>query len=161
MKVDITREEYQNLLDILSMADWVMTGHKTKEDRRTAPYDALIQKFFALAQEQGFGSLVERDPLRGDYYLTSEFEANSRSWEFIDEFADDSFWDELSHRMTERDVARQAGGFENLQAMSREERSALEGPIQERYDNEFYENGIDRLQIVESFGLNRSPVTHD
>jgi len=163
MKVDITKEEYRNLLDIISIADWVMSGHKTQKDRRTAPYDALIQKLFSLAKDQGFEKLVELDPLRGDYYLASEFEANSRSWEFIDEFTDDSFWDELSHRMTERDAAIQAGGFENLKAMSREERSTLEGPIQERYDAEFYDNGVDRLQIVEPFGLgvNRPTMTHD
>lgn len=163
MKMDITKEEYRNLLDIISIADWVMSGHKTKKDGRTAPYDALIQKVYSLAKDQGFEKLIELDPLRGDYYLTSDFEENSRSWEFIDDFTDDSFWDELAHRMTERDAANLAGGFENLKAMNREERATLEGPILERYDTEFFENGVDRLQIVEPFGLNanRSTMTHD
>jgi len=163
MKIDITKEEYRSLLDILSMADWLMHAHKTEQDRRTAPYDKLMQKLYSLAKDMGYEELVEHDPLEGDYYLARRFEENSQSWIFIDEFTDSSFWDELSHRLTERDAARKAGGEEKLKSMNREERTALESQIQERYDDEFFENGIDRLEVVEHFGLNagRATITHD
>lgn len=163
MKIEITNQEYRDLLDVLSMADWVMTAHKTGKDNRVAPYDRLIQKFYSLAKDMGCGDLVGHDTRRGRHYLTNAFEDNSRSWEFIDEFTDETFWDELTHRMTERDLARTAGGYDKLRSLSREDWSSLEAPVHERYSDEFYENGIERLEIVEHYGQGfvKPPATHD
>ncbi len=139
MNVEISKQEYRDLLDILSMADWVMTAHNSGKDGRTESYERLIQKFYSLAKD------------------------TSRSWEFIDEFTEDAFWDELTHRMTERDMARQAGGYEQLRSLSREEWSALEAPIHERYSEEFYRSGIERLEIAEHYGheMTKPLQTHD
>ncbi len=84
--------------------------------------------------------------------------------DFVDEFVDHAFWDELIIRFAERDAARQVGGYEQLDLLPRENRHALEDPIEERYSEEFDENGIDRLEIVERFGDREAPKplkTHD
>jgi hypothetical protein len=163
MKVDISTQEYRDLLDVLSIADWVMMAHKTGQDSRIGPYEKLIQKFYSLAKDMGYDTLVEYDAREGRYHLTRTFEDTTRSWEFIDEFTEDTFWDELTHRMTERDMARQVGGYEKLRSLSREDWSALEAPIHERYSEEFYQNGIERMAIVEHYEHDRAkPVrTHD
>jgi hypothetical protein len=152
MNIDITKEEYQNLLDLLQMAHWIMHGHRTEADPREAKYDVLIQKVYGLAKAMGQDRLVEFDPATNRYSPSAEFENTTEAWEFIDEFTEDMFWDQLIHRLTDRDVARTVGGYEQLDKLSMEERFIAEGPILERYSNEFDETGLDRLEIVEHFG---------
>ncbi len=163
MKIEITKEEYIDLLDLLHMASWVLVSHKTNVDPRIEKYDFIIQKFYALAGEMGRGDLIEYDPERGKYHPTKAFEDASRSLEFIDDFVDRSFWDELTIRFAERDAARQVGGYEGLELLSHEDRHTLEDPLEERYAEEFNERGIERLEIVEQFSgdpLKRA-ATHD
>ncbi len=164
MNVEITKEEYLDLLDLLHIAGWVLVAHKTEKDPRTEKYDAIIQKFYALAGQMGSGDLIEFDPVARKYYPTRKFEEGSNVMDFVDEFVDHSFWDELIIRLAERDAARQVGGYEQLDLLSHEDRHALEDPLEERYSGEFNENGIDRLEIVERFDDHDTskPVrTHD
>jgi hypothetical protein len=163
MKIEITKEEYVDLLDLFHIASWVLVSHKTTVDPRVEKFEIIIQKFYALAREMGRGNLVEYDPGRGRYRPTKAFEDMSPSLEFIDEFVDHSFWDELIARFAERDAARQAGGYEKLDLLSHEDRHALVDPFEERYAEEFNERGIDRLEIVERFSgdVLKPAATHD
>jgi len=163
MKIDITKEEYMDLLDLLHIANWILVSHKTTVDPHVEKLEMIIQKFYAMAREIGRGDLVEYDPGKGKYRPTKTLEDTSRSLEFIDEFVDHSFWDELIVRFAERDAARQAGGYEKLDLLDHEDRHALLEPLEERYAEEFNERGIERLEIAGHFGDNAStPVaTHD
>ena len=163
MNIDISEEEYRQLLDVLKMAEWVMHAHETEKDPRTAPYDKVIQKLYALARDMGQDDMVEYDPKVKEYFLTQEFEDMSLSRDLIDEFMDETFWDELIHRLTDRDVARKVGGYDQLDTLNMTERFAQEGPILARYVQEFDDHGLDRLEIVESFGQIAAPglPTHD
>ena len=53
MNIEISMEEYSDLLDIVHIADVVMSGHRRKEDKRTERHRALIQKLYAAARERG------------------------------------------------------------------------------------------------------------
>ena len=164
MNVEITEEEYVDLLDLLHIAKGILSSHKTTvEPQKIKKYDWVIQKFYALAGVMGRGDLIAYDPDRGKYHPTKAFEDTSRSPELIDEFVDHSFWDELIVRFAERDAARQAGGYEKLDLLSHEDRHALVDPFEDRYAEEFNERGIERLEITERFSGDASkPVaTHD
>ncbi len=164
MNVDITKEEYLDLLDLLHIAGWVLVAHRTGDDQRTKQYDGIMQKLYALAREAGAGDLIEYDPGLRKYYPTRKFEDSTKAMTFVDEFVDHSFWDELIVRFAERDAARQVGGYEQLNLMSHEDLHALEDPIEDRYSEEFNEYGIDRLEIVERFGDHDASAptrTHD
>ncbi len=153
MKIELTKEEYRYLLDLLYTANWVLNAHKAEEDPRTKPYDKVIQKIYSLARPTGFGSLIEYDPHDRRYYPTGEFEDATEAAEFIDEYVDDTFWDELVYRLSERDAAHRVGGYEQFRLLSPEDRTALETPAHERYAEEFKKNGIQHLVITEEFGL--------
>ena len=163
MKIELTKEEYVDLLDLLHIAQWVLVAHKTKADPDSEKYGAVIQKFYALAAEMGRKDLIGYDAVRKKYLPTKTYEDTSPALEFIDEFVDHSFWDELIIRFAERDAARQSGGYEQLDLLGHEERHALVDPIEDRYAEEFNERGIDRLELVEHFGRTlAAPVrTHD
>ena len=152
MKIDITTEEYRDLLDLLYIGNWVLHAHKTEEAPRTKSYDTVIQKIYSSADAAGFGPLIEYDTRDRRYYPSPEFEDSTKAIGFIDEFVDDSFWDELVFRLAERDVARRVSGYEQLRLLSPDDRTALLTPAEEHYSDEFYQNGLDHLVIAEEYG---------
>jgi hypothetical protein len=67
---------------------------------------------------------------------------------FLDEYDDDTFWDELAYRLAERDAVQEAGGFERYAELSPMERVERAGRFEELYADEFYENGLEHVRIV-------------
>ena len=80
------KKEYRLLLDVFSIATWVMNSHKYEPDPKSAPYENLEQKFMAFAKDFGFKNLVEYDPKRETYSPTSEYEELESDMQFIEEF---------------------------------------------------------------------------
>jgi hypothetical protein len=152
MKIEITNEEYRTLLDVLHIAEVVLSGHRRQEDPRNEQHRMLIQKLYALAGDAGLGKLIEFDNDRKHYHPTEEFENNAPAHSFVDEFANHVFWDELISRLTARDAAWHAGGLDRLSALGDDEREALERPINERYVEEFSKHGLSNLAVVEQLG---------
>ncbi len=161
MKVEISKEEYLELLDLVHIASWVLVFHKTVPDPRIDKYDGITQKLYALAKDMGYAGLINYDPGSRKYHPSKTLEETTGTGQLIDEFVDRSFWDELVIRFTERDAARTAGGYEQLDQLSHEERHALEDPIEKKYAKEFDDNGIEHLEIVEHYGNAKPVVTHD
>jgi hypothetical protein len=151
MKIDLSREEYRSLLDILHIAEVIISGHRRQEDPRTAPHRKLLQSLYARAGEAGFGDLFVYHAAEQKHHPTEQFEDNALSHTLIDEFVDHAFWDQLISRLTARDAAQEAGGREQLMAMSENDREILERPINERYIREFSQNGIESLAVVDRF----------
>jgi len=151
MNIEISAKEYRNLLDILHIADVVMSGHRRVEDVRTMPHRALIQKLYSYARAEGFERLIDYDKSGKKYNSTAEFEENSIAHALIDEFGDHLFWDHLISRLSVRDAANAAGGIDRLNALSDSDRQAVEGPIRQRYIEEFSLHGVANLDVIEKF----------
>jgi len=147
MKINITRKEYRALLDILSIADWVLNAHRVGDDPETEKYRKLEQKFYSYAKDMGFDNLVEYVPSLERYFPTKEYEETGKFRDFVDEFENETFWDELLHRLVERDLIRQEGGVENLMNMDIRERFEKEEPLERMYAAEFETNGLDNIKI--------------
>ena len=109
------------LLHVLEMADWVLTSHKSKDEKRHKPYRKLEQKIFSLADVMGYGSLIEYSKDFHEYMPTRKYEDRCSAMEFIKEFENESFWDELIDRLGERDAIREVGteGFKALKPIDR------------------------------------------
>jgi hypothetical protein len=152
MKIELSTHEYRDLLDILHVADVVLSGHRREEDSRSGRHRALIQKLYALAQGEGLDGLFNYDSSTQKYVPTGEFEEDTLAHAVIDEFGDHLFWDELISRLSVRDAAQMTGGMERLQTMTDSDRQHLEVPIRQRYVEEFSANGISNLEVVERSG---------
>jgi hypothetical protein len=153
MNIEITEKEYRDLLDILHIADVILSGHRREPDMRSERHRALIQKLYALASSEGFDRLMSHDSLTNVYVPTQEFEENTLSHILVDEFGDHLFWDELISRLAVRDAARAAGGMDRLNALNESDRQAVEGPIRQRYIEEFKRNGIANLAVIDRFDI--------
>ncbi len=146
MKIDITKKEYLTLLEILEIVDWVLHAHHTKERSETRKYREIEQKIFSYAKDIGFENLVSYDSQLKRYFSTRKFEDTSPGMDFVREFENDSFWDELVQRLVERDLIRQVGE-ERLLSMEAHERFEKEAPFEKRYADEFYNNELENLTL--------------
>ena len=148
MKIDITKKEYRALLDVFHLADWVLHAYKTEEGPETEEFRNLEQKFLALAKEMGFEHFVEYDADMKKYFPTHEYEETSSVMDVIVDYDNESFWDELTERLAYRDLILQEGKDKVL-GMDFEERFAKTEVLREKYSDEFYRNGLNRVVIKE------------
>ncbi|HEY6010478.1 MAG TPA: hypothetical protein VIX18_03325, partial [Nitrospirota bacterium] len=118
MHIEMSPAEYRDLLDMLHIADVVISGHRRETDARTVRHRALIQRLYALAHREGLDRLIKYNERANAYVPTAEFEENSPAHALLDEFEEHFFWDELISRLTVRDAALIAGGIDRLNAMS-------------------------------------------
>jgi hypothetical protein len=151
ISLPLTTKEYMTLLDIFQIADWIFSAHKVEERTDIDEYRKLEQKFFAYAKNMGLDNFVDFDAQFNDYSPTREYEDTSKFMDFVDEFVNDSFWDELIERLAERDLVQQEGGIEEVMKLSLEERINKTGVLQEKYAKEFEKNGIKNLTVMPRF----------
>lgn len=146
MKIDFTKEEYRRLLDMLTIADWVMSSQRNEPDERVAPYDELQQKIFSVAEEFGFDNLISYDKNLDGYFPTMEFENESLEQTFIEEYNEDCFWDMLAGRLAQRDLMDEHGA-DTFLAMDPVDRMTMEDNKVDEYLDEFEVNGLDNLRV--------------
>lgn len=147
MKVNLTRKEYRDLLDVLYIAHWILSAHKVQKDDRIERYDQLEQKFFALSKKMKFENLVHHDAEFDTYFPTREYEETSTAHVFIDEYDNDTFWEELASRLAKRDLLKQMGGPEKLVDMPKEEMMDKLFQLEEFYSDEFTRHGLENLEL--------------
>jgi len=87
MNIELSTKEYRDLLDILHIADVVLSGHRREKDKRRKQHLELIRKLYALAQdEEGLERLIGYNERVNAYIPTAEFEESSVAHVAIDEF---------------------------------------------------------------------------
>lgn len=159
MNIELDAKEYRDLLDILHIADVVLSGHRREADKRSERHIKLIQKLYELARGEGLDRLIRQEGGAGVSVPTEEFEASTLAHVVLNEFGDHLFWDELISRLSVRDAARNTGGLERLNAMNDSDRQVAEGPIRQHYIEEFSRNGIANLAVIEGFSnIRKVPV---
>lgn len=146
MKINLTKNDYRTLLDLLYLGNWILQSHDVDQDPQKAKYLTLEQKFLALAAEFGFGHLVEYDEELKEYFPTKAFEDKSMVMPAIYAYDNDTFWEELGDRLALRDLIRQEGE-DRVQAMELKERFEKLAPFLEKYHEEFEQHGLDRISI--------------
>lgn len=146
MKINITKNEYRLLLDVFSIATWVMNSYKYEPDPKSVPYENLEQKFMAFAKDFGFKNLIEYDKKMEKYFHTPEYEDSESDMQFIDEFEDDSFWEKLGFNLAKRDLINEIG-FDEFKKMESFDRLKKIDELTEKYHDEFEKNGIRNLMV--------------
>lgn len=146
MKINFTKREYRRLIEMLSMADWVMDAYRVEEEEEYKPYQELIQKIYSHAKESGCDHLIDHEKERDRFYETNEFLLDSPHRKFIDEFEIDCFWEMLITFLSKRDVVKEVGEstFAN---MNFEEQINLIADKESYWGEEFEKHGLNRISI--------------
>jgi len=146
MKIDLTKEEYRNLIDMLYIADWVITSQQSETDPELDRYQQLRNKLYALAEKAGLGNLIEFDSELKNYYETAEFEDESACHQIIDEYDNGTFWDRLIEELTMRDLNGEFSGKKSKEKDA-DAYFARYSDIEAKYMKEFEKNGLKNITI--------------
>ena len=146
-KLPFSRQEYWTLLEAIEIADWVLFSHKTEIPKSQKHYQSLFQKIYSYAKSYGFEEMVEFVEDENEYFPTKRFEETSNSQEIIEEFENESFWEELVHRLVEREINRLRKSGKIKKEVSIEEYFEASNPIEEIFASEFEKNGLENLVL--------------
>jgi len=157
MKIEFTKKEYRQLLDMVEIAEWVLNSHSTGPSEETKEYSGIYQKILSYAKDMGYENLITYDKDLDGYFATAEYE-ESEHMRYIEEFEDDVFWEALPHRLAVRDLVKQFGEKEYAE-MEFEERVSKILELEAIYNKEIEENGIDNLRF-ENLSKSDTPDLH-
>lgn len=152
MKIELTKEQYKNLLEVSHIANSVLgllgdvlpgKEYKKKADEM----DNLENYFISFARDFGCDNLVE--DFKGKTLMKEEiYEELS---EILDEYDDYIFWNELEVRMGKRDFEKtETDDDKKYIKESKGWYPRRIDAVYAKYAQEFENYGIDRLEIREN-----------
>jgi len=144
MNITLNDAQYRRLLTLTLMGEWMMNAIRKEPDM---DYEEVASVVYAAAAGTPHETLVQQDEENVFWIPSAEFEEEVHA--HIDEYDDKTFWEDLTARMTERDMMFSFGEA-TVKSMRPEQREREAKPIATAYSHEFEEKGLDRLFIDET-----------
>ncbi|WJY26384.1 hypothetical protein [Sporosarcina trichiuri] len=139
MKINFTKKQYKQLLDLVYLGEWTANSAK-EEDERHIGYEELFQYICSFAKDFGSEDFVVSDKAMARYFLTREYEEQLEP--IIQENDNEVFWNELAGRLARRDLARTQNVF-----ASEGDATAKYFETAGNYEIEFENNGLENLEL--------------
>ena len=149
MKASFTAKEYRQLLELVHLGMWAVTGYQGEDTAAAKRYFDFDQKLLGFATEMGCADLVEkRDD--GTLQPAPKLSEDERVREIQSDFQNDVFWHEMVARLADRDLA-------NEQTKRTMDTPGVEPPpsseeqlkkIEERYWKEFEKNDLASVVVL-------------
>jgi len=148
MHLRLSNSELATLVEMLSLAANVASwNQRPSAEQGIATYEALENKVLEIAAHSGLTDWIEFDEETNRFRVKPDVEDGLFYRECYDEFRNESFWDELTIRLADRDLQR-AIGSHAWEAMTEEERREHAAKWEKRYWDEFHKRGVDHLVVV-------------
>lgn len=143
MNIDLDPDEYKKLVELIYLGEWLINSHHDPEFQDETA-SSVVQKVLSAAS----GPDIDQDIETGDYYLKTEWAEKVYS-DYIADYDDHVFWDELTVRLALRDLAKERGT--EADTINRDDDLLDLRPLEDKYHFELEEHGIDRLNITPEF----------
>ena len=137
MKINFTKKQMKDLLTLVEAGNWVINSFR---DEPIEQYEDLYNYILNAAHQMNMPEVIY-DKESDQAYLTHD--AEEEIHEFISEYDDYTFWDELALNLAKRDYANEM----NVRNDTREEAFLRIIEFEEKYAEEFYKNGLKNLVI--------------
>lgn len=145
LQLTIDREQYEALVGLLYLGDWVLHAHEVADTSQTAPEQAVMRSILAHAKAMGAAELV--DDIDGEPAPSRVVE--DRMQPHIDAYDVQTMWDELVLALGQRDAERSLG-LEALQTMPAPRRVESLLKHEEFWASEFEQHGLERIVVAGS-----------
>lgn len=146
MTLELTPKQYETLLKLAHLGDWMINGIRT-EDERVPECADLMQKMYAWAQSMECASLVEFDKKAGRYYPSSQLEEHADVKQYREAYDDEIFWSELIDKLSLRDFMTSQESA-SLSTGGERDNAKVRSSIIKKYVDEFEKNGIANLVLA-------------
>ena len=145
MKIECTKEEFQQLFDLVYAGNVLINGLRGQEEK-VAAYQQMEQTIFKMAASFGIEDAVVYDEEFKEWMPTHAYEEKGIN-DYLDAYDTQVFWEELTMRLARRDALNHVGDVEP--DMSPEKLRALQNKLEDEYEEEFEYHGLDHLKLVE------------
>jgi hypothetical protein len=140
MRIDLSKEQYLTLVKLLQLGNWPL-GLTEANQELVSKAEDLEQYVFSLAKDFEAGDGIYYDKEEEYYYLSEELRNTVES--IIDEYEEDVFWDQLTHKLATIDLKREV----SINASIEQKINRL-FQLKARYEKYFLENGLDKIDIL-------------
>jgi len=140
-QINLTTDELKLLFKHVYIGNWVLTATKTTFDEK---HDKFMDKMIDIMVKHKLKDGLIFDEKLKKYFLSMDKEAEY--WPDIEDYDNDTFWDNLTGYLAERD-AEDKYGIEELNSMDHFDRVKLIVDEEEKYNEEFSQNGIQNLIV--------------
>ena len=133
--------EYRRLMMLAYLGEWMLNAIRKDPD---PAYLDTASKVYSFAKGTLLEELVTFDANDDSWNPSKPFEDEAHA--LIDQYDDKTFWEELTARLTERDLIA-SRGERAVRGMRPDQRTRAASAIAKVYTKEFEEQGLDRLKI--------------
>ena len=148
MKLNLTKKQYITLIKLLYLGEWMANAHRT--DDRIEEFEEFDQYILSFGKDFGLEGKIIYDEKLKMFFLTPEFISEAGLDDYIDEYDEDTFWNELISRLSRRDLIDRYGE-EAIKDMKLEELIDKEQVFIEEYEEEFKRHGINNLVVGKDY----------
>lgn len=160
MKIQFAKKQYFQLMKVVYLGNWLVNAIRIHDDR-VKEIDDIEQYIFSYAKQFHMDKYIEFDKQYNRFFPTRMLEEEPEIMQFIDDYDDHNFWEDLVYKLAHRDFVT-TYRHDVIAKMSLMERIEKEQPFVDKYWVEIEEYGLDRLMIMkdqkESSVLNESKV---
>jgi hypothetical protein len=143
MTLNLTPEEYRALMKVVFLGNWMANAYR---EEPLAEFDNIEQVLLSQASAFKADEVVDFDKKKKAWVHTRAFEDDMG--EKIDEYNIEALYDELGYWLARRDLINEIGEDDASKMTPAELSNAAQAHL-EKYDEEFDDNGIERIGIIE------------
>ena len=148
-KIEFTKEQFKALLKLVYLGNWLANAQRdgSNENPNLEEYEAIENYIFSFAKQFGLSEYVDdEEAAKGKFYPTRFFEEETDVQKLIEEYDEETFWDELIDHLGDRDFYRHYSKDE-IKKMTQEKRFEKLCGFIDKWADEINEHGIERLKI--------------
>lgn len=143
MHLDLNKEQYKSLLELLFLGEWLVNGVRNPND--------FIEKYpelssYIMSKAQSFGCTDMVEVCDGNYLLSDKVDQDELS-SYIDHYNEHQLGEELLDQLVDRDMNAKFTKAEQ-DKMSDEELLRLQSEIRDMYEKELEQNGLKNFHLV-------------
>lgn len=145
MRINLTKKQYRDLLLSVVIGVYIREAVDEQEGKDFRGVDDVQKYLLSFAKDFDSEDMVE--DFGGDLVVSDKMSEEYHD-HYIEEFEQDAFWHNLTTALGQRDYEKYATTEEKKEVEKND--GWLTGIIDkyyEKYEKEFEENGIDRLEI--------------
>jgi hypothetical protein len=142
MDIKVTREQYEKLLHLAYLGNWMVNAYRTNDF--IEDYNREAERIYGFAPSFGFKDMIDFDEAEGRTYPSAKLDEELN--DIIEDYEDWAFWDLLILKLAERDLVREYGQGA-VDQMPDEELESKREPYVKKYEKEIEANGIQNLDI--------------
>jgi len=148
LKIELSNEQYRELVINTAIGAWVRESVLEGRDEAEAQEEAtnLQEYLLTFADQFACGDMVEKFD---DILVLKEEIEQDEVISFLEDFVEDELFSSLALKLGSRDCTKDLTEEQMNKSLDSGKMPKGFDKAVEKYENEFIEHGIDRLQIVE------------